>query len=101
MMEKEKINNQTFFDLSDDDNKNEIKIDGAKKILDSIFETCESVNKDFDTKKNEFNISENDVTISTDTDHHGDRVRFQAGAVSELVTWEKDKISVMDAVDGE
>ncbi|MBQ9492032.1 MAG: hypothetical protein IJU86_04610 [Firmicutes bacterium] len=101
MMEEEEIKNQTFFDLSDDDNKNKIKIDGAKKILDSIFETCEAVDKQFGMNKNDINIPENGITISTGTDYHGDRVCFQAGAVSELVTWEKDKISVMDAVDGE
>ena len=101
MMEEEEFKNSTFFDLDDDDNRNKIKIDGAKKILDSIFETCEAVDKQFGMNKNGINIPENGITISTGTDYHGDRVCFQAGAVSELVTWEKDKISVIDAVDGE
>lgn len=53
------------------------------------------------TSKNLSIHNSKDHIVLTGTDYHGDRRSFQAGVISELVTWKKDEISVMDVTDGE
>ncbi len=104
--------NATFFNFcvnTDDGNKADCeKIDNAKKTLDSIYHVYEEVNKyeksntlKVNSESNQIADNSTDRIVMPGTDYHGDRRSFQAGVISELVTWKKDVISVMDVTDGE
>ena len=96
--------NSTFFSLTNDDESDKQKIDNAKKTLDSIYIVYDQV-KEQEQKGTQTNgktdNNSSDHIVMTGTDYHGDRRSFQAGVISELVTWKKDEISVMDVTDGE
>lgn len=104
--------NATFFNFvanNDSGNKTDCeKIDNAKKTLDSIYHVYKQVNELDKDNKLKANSENNQIVddstgriVMPGTDYHGDRRSFQAGVISELVTWKKDVISVMDVIDGE